>query len=110
MTEQQFPPPAWWYEATAAISSNRFRRFEIPPLDYPVLEGVKHARYQLPENPVEPGSVLAGGYLFSNLAGELIDSKGVLAGGVDFATGIIVINLTVSPDPGTRLMQYALPA
>jgi len=104
----EFPPPGWWHETTIA-TTHYIRRDEVPPLDYPVLDGVKHARYQLPENPVEPGSVATGGYLFSNLAGELIDGDGVVAGTVDFTTGLIVINLTISPDPGAREVQYALP-
>lgn len=108
MSDPQFPPPGWWHETTVAPGSGRARRVEITALDYPVRDGVKYARYQLPENPIEPGSLTTGGYLFSNVAGELIDGNGVVAGTVDFTTGIMEIDLSLSPDPGARTMQYDL--
>jgi hypothetical protein len=108
MTEEQFPAPPWWYDVAVA-PTHGVRRAEIGALNYDVRDGQRWVTYQLPENPVEVGSVSVAGYLFSNPAGELIDRAGVVAGTVDFTTGIIEINLVVSPDGGTREVQY-LPA
>lgn len=108
MTTEQFPPVAWWYD-TVVSPSHGVKFGEMVPLGYEDRDGTRFVTYQVPENPVEPGSVSVDGYLFSNLAGELVDGHSVVAGTVDFATGLIEIDLSVSPDPGSRIVQYLLP-
>lgn len=102
---EQFPPHAWWYETTVA-ASHGVRNAEVAPLRFEERDETRFAIYQLPENPVEPGSVAVAGYLFSNAAGELVDGAGTVAGTVDFTTGMFEVDLTLSPDAGSRQVQY----
>lgn len=102
---EQFPPPAWWYETTVA-ASHGVTGAEVAPLRFEDRDEARFAIYQLPENPVEPGSVSVSGYLFSDSAGNLVDGGGVVAGTVDFETGMFEVDLTLSPDGGSRQVQY----
>ena len=105
---EQFPHPSWWHETTVAASSG-VRRAELAPLSFDDRDDARFAIYQLPENPIEPGSLSVAGYLFSNTAGELVDGDGVVAGTVDFTTGMFEVDLSLSPDAGARMVQYLLP-
>lgn len=108
MAEPVFPPPGYYWslnEPPKGLS----RTAEAPILNsaFEVRDGVRFLRYQLPEAPVED-AVRIGGYIVSTPAGDLIDSDQKVVGTIDFTTGVFEIEVGLSPDIGSRRVEYTL--
>jgi len=107
MTADIWPPPGYFWSKNPTITT-RDRTDVLVPLEAVALGEVM--RYQLPETPAEPGSVFVDGHLYSLATGELLDQDGTLAGSVDFDTGMIEIDTSVSPGLSSRRAQYVVAA
>jgi len=103
-----WPPPGYFWSKNPTVTT-RDKTVVIYPLDDDVVVGGTQ-RYQLPDAPVEPGSVFVDGYLWSQPTGELIAPDGTLAGEVDFITGLLSIDTTVSSGITSRRAQYVVAA
>ena len=109
MADQQWPPPSYYttFDPKAELLERKGR---LNTIDAAVLvddAGRRYMRFQLPESPVKPGSVFLDGYL-NDRNGELFTfpPNPKVAGTIDYATGMIVIYLDVSPGPCSRIAEY----
>ena len=84
------------------------------PLDEKVqvnAAGRRYIRYQLPQQPVEPGSVFVGGYLRSTADGLLFNPANNQVGTIDFDTGVFTVEIDYDESPGvsSRTVEYIYP-
>lgn len=110
MPEPVFPPPGYYWSLKLPPTGIGVKVAEAPVLNSQVFvrDSVSYLRYQLPESPV--GDVVrVGGYLVSTPAGELIDKDDVVVGTINFTTGIFEIEAGLSPDFGSRRVEYVFP-
>jgi hypothetical protein len=109
-----FWPPWAYYETgnygpaapqTARITSPLEDRVQVKP------DGTRFLRYQLPHQPVEPGSVFVGGYVRSTTDGLLFNLANRQVGVIDFDTGIFEVWLDYDESPGlsSRTVEYIYP-
>lgn len=121
----QWPPPNYYttFNLTDDTQNVRF----LSPIDaavvgpgagtpglepMPTRDGPRILRYQLPEAPVENGSVRIDGYLRSTneAQGKLLDfDKNQEVGTVDHDTGLIEINVELAPGLSSRRVQFIFP-
>jgi hypothetical protein len=74
-------------------------------------DGTRYLRYQLPKQPIEPGSLFIGGYLRSTVDGLLFNPANRQVGVVDFDTGVFDIDIEYNGSPGisTRTVEFVYP-
>lgn len=74
-------------------------------------DGTRYLRYQLAQQPIEPGSLFVGGYLRSTVDGRLFNPANIQSGLVNFDTGIFEVWLDYdeSPGLGSRTVEYVYP-
>lgn len=111
MLDRPWPPPS--YRTTFDPSAERAERQErMTPIDGSVVfttDGRRTLRYQLPATPVKPGTVSIDGDL-SDRDGDLLTfpPNPQVAGSVDYTTGIVVIDLDVSPGTASRRVMFEI--
>lgn len=111
MTQQTWPPGNY-FDQFGPFSDPRRRAGEVNPIDGRIFvsaDGTRTLRYQLPEAPVDVESVRIDGILFSTADGKLLTEHGTQVGTVNFDTGFIEIDITASPDLGSRRVEYLYP-
>ena len=112
MTDQQWPPPSY-YSTFNPKTELRERTERLHSIDAAIVtddEGRRVMRFMTPQTPIKPGSVRVDGVLADRVA-----EPGVLytfppdpeiAGTIDYATGLIVIDLAVSPGTCSRRVEF----
>ena len=109
MPEPVFPPPGYFWSLNVPPTGGE-KVGEAPLLDSRIVyrDGIGYLRYQLPESPV--GDVVrVSGYVISNPTGDLVDSDGAVVGTINFTTGYFEIRADLSPDLGSRRVEYTFP-
>lgn len=110
MPDQPWPPPTY-FDHFSNFTPLPDKLTLLFPLDDEVLEvdGSRFLRYQLPEVPVEIGTVEVAGYLRSTTGGELLDAKNQVVGTIDHDTGLMQIDVDLSPLLSARRAKYVFP-
>jgi hypothetical protein len=109
----QWPP--WGYYETGNYGPDAPQTRALAfPLDDRVLEkpdGTRYLRYQVPQQPIEPGSLFVGGYLRSTVGGLLFNPANLQVGLVNFDTGVFEVWLDYDESPGksSRTVEYIFP-
>jgi hypothetical protein len=112
MPEQSPWPPPNYYTTFGPFSDPFFQVHLLHPIDpsWPItVDGERVTRYQLPLAPVEIGKVLISGYIRSTDDGKLLDGENNEVGEIDHDTGILSINVELSPELGDRRAEFFYP-
>lgn len=110
MTDQQWPPPSY-YTSFNPSKDRKEREARLHSIDAAILTddaGKRTMRFQTPTTPVMPGTLRLDGVLEDRSDGLLytFPPNPKVAGTVDYATGLIVIDLDVSPGTCSRYAEY----
>ncbi len=111
MFDRQWPPPSY-YTTFDPKDSQLGLSFRLRALDPKVVvaeDGRRFMRYQVPQTPVQPGSVRLDGSLY-DVDGELFTFGQTprLAGTIDYASGVLEVDIDVSPGIYSRIVVYSV--
>jgi len=113
MTDDVWPPIGYW--ETGNYGPDSPAKFGMAfVLDQTVQvkpDGTRFLRYQLPQQPIEPGSLFVGGYIRSTIDGLLFNPANIQVGVIDFDTGVFEILIEYNESPGiySRTVEYIYP-
>lgn len=109
-----YPPPTYFTTGNYGPPAPE-TILTVPPISPSVqvkADGTRFLRYQLPQVPIEIGSLAVAGFLRSTVDGELRHIQtDALCGTVDFDNGIfeVYVDYDQAPGLGSRTVQYVFP-
>lgn len=108
-----WPPLSYWETGNYGPESPSMfaLAFVLDPQVQVKPDGTRYLRYQLPKQPIEPGSLFVGGYLRSTVDGLLFNPANRQVGVVDFDTGVFDLDIEYNGAPGisTRTVEFIYP-